>query len=189
LVLSTHVRSHQVTDLVIEVLDLSFAQGKELEANANLSLVVVLGLEFVCLSLPECQSGLELVDGGRLQVRSLELVLDVGSVLESLLQGSLDLRAERQVLWVEGLWRESVGNVLSQFVLHFVVALSEGLVLEIRSQVSEVVVALGLNLGRSVRLGKLAGKIVTQLLLLLELVLADGHHGSKGCVLILGSGE
>jgi hypothetical protein len=174
--LSTHVRSHQVTDLVIEVLDLSFAQGKELEANANLSLVVVLGLEFVCLSLPECQSG-------------LELVLDVGSVLESLLQGSLDLRAERQVLWVEGLWREGVGNVLSQFVLHFVVALSEGLVLEIRSQVSEVVVALGLNLGRSVRLGKLAGEVVTQLLLLLKLVLADGHHGSKGCVLILGSGE
>jgi len=78
------------------------------------------------------------------------------------------------MLRIEGRWGHSSGDVLGKLVLEVVTASSQGHILELRSSLLEIVVALRLNLswGQSLSLRKLTAEGCHQSLLLLTLDLA-----------------
>jgi hypothetical protein len=72
---------NKIGNLVVQVLDLSFNQDKELEVNTNLLLVVILGLQLVGQVSIVGKSSLQARDKLRSNVRLLQFVLEIGSVL------------------------------------------------------------------------------------------------------------
>lgn len=84
-VVDAGVGGHEVGDLVVEVADLSLEDDAELEEDAELLGVVVLGLELCDLVLTFSQLLLEGLGLLGLEVGGLELLLEVGGALEGVL--------------------------------------------------------------------------------------------------------
>jgi hypothetical protein len=152
---------HEVGDLVVEVLDLSLAQGDELEENADFLLVEVLRLELVELSLDGDQHGLETLFLLGSQIADLQLVLDGSGLLDQVLQVGLEVETVAEMLWVEGRRNQGSWDSLSKVVLHLVETLGFGLVGELWSEGNEEVVGLLADLSGGQGLRKLGAELVT----------------------------
>jgi hypothetical protein len=118
----------ETVDLVVEVLELALAEAQELQEDADLVLVGILLLQRTCLALKLVELVLEVVSELRSQVGLVELVLELGSLLNTVFQLEYDLETEGQVLGVQGVSLEVGGDHADQLILELVGTLGLGLV-------------------------------------------------------------
>jgi hypothetical protein len=167
---------HQGADLVVAVGDLSFDDDDELEADANVLLVLVLLLQLGSEVLARGEFVLQVLELFRSPAWLLDLVGEVGSTNELMLEIVENIGAKRQVEWVEGLRRQVGRNVLGKLVLEFVGTLGLGKGVESWAHVVDEVAALGFELGWSVGLRKLSTKGVDKVTLKVVLQFVDDEE-------------
>jgi hypothetical protein len=150
-------RSDKADDLVVQISDLVFEKLAKFKLNTNRFLVVVLILQSLGLVLTLAELLLESTSWGK-----FVLVGKIGRLVQHILQAELNNQTKLQMLWVQGSRGQVGRNVIGYQVLKFIRTASQSLILELRSQVAGVVVALAKNLSRSklLALGQLRSQIV-----------------------------